>query len=71
MTFADGVVHSFDYDADVMKEIGSLYQKYLYFSNPPTYSWDRPVDYFEFADASVPSISSGTQYIPPQSPVNE
>ena len=28
VTFTDGLVVTFDYDADVEKEIGSLYEKY-------------------------------------------
>ena len=48
VTFADGFTHSFDYDADVAKEIGSLYQKFEYFSPIPNESWNRPVDYYQF-----------------------
>jgi hypothetical protein len=57
VTFADGVVHGFDYDAHVLKEIGNLYQKYLYFSTTPVESWPRPVDYYEYVDATgVPTL---------------
>ena len=61
VTFTDGLVHVFEYNADVSKEIGSLYQKYLYFSSSPAQSWNRPVDYYQFAAGgpppAVPSIS--------------
>lgn len=55
VTFADGFAHAFDYDLDVEKEIGSLYEKYLYFSSTPVLSWNRPVDFYEFA-APEPSF---------------
>jgi hypothetical protein len=60
VVFADGFAHTFDYDSDVLKEIGSLYQKYLYFSSAPIQSWNRPVDYYQFVSAGpvpVPSLS--------------
>lgn len=59
VVFADGLTHTFDYDADVTKEIGSLYQKYLYFSPTPAQSWNRPVDYYEFASSPPPVPSIG------------
>ena len=60
VTFTDGLVHDFDYDNDVMKDIGSLYQKYLYFSDTPSESWNRPTYYYEFVAGSaapVPALS--------------
>lgn len=48
ITFTDGTVVFVDYDADVVKEIGSLYEKYSYFDPMPLLSWNRPVDYYEF-----------------------
>ena len=59
VTFTDGFVHTFDYDADVSKEIGSLYHKYLYFSSTPAQSWNRPSDYYEFALAPAVPVLSG------------
>ncbi len=56
VTFADGFVHQFDYDNDVMQEIGNLYQKYLYFDDTPAESWPRPVSYYEFNDADAPQV---------------
>ena len=59
VTFADGFAHTFDYDADVSKEIGSLYHKYMYFSSTPIQSWNRPSDYYEFVSVpAVPSLSA-------------
>jgi hypothetical protein len=60
VTFTDGFVHTFDYNTEVTKEIGSLYQQYLYFSASPAQSWNRPVDYYQFVSpgaAAVPSVS--------------
>lgn len=61
VTFTDGFTHVFEYDADVSKEIGSMYQKYLYFSSSPAQSWNRPVDYYQFVEGgpqpAVPSMS--------------
>lgn len=50
ITFADGLVQFVDYDLDLEKEIGSLYEKHLYFSPTPELSWNRPVDFYEFVD---------------------
>ncbi len=59
VTFADGLVHTFDYDADVSKEIGSLYHKYQYFSSTPIQSWNRPSDYYQFVSVpAVPTLSA-------------
>ena len=55
--FVDGVVQTFDYDADFYKELGRLYEKYLYFSSTPALSWDRPADFYEFVDAGPPPPS--------------
>ena len=61
VVFTDGFAHTFEYETDVLKEIGSLYQQYLYFSSTPAQSWNRPVDYYEFAQLApspaVPSMS--------------
>jgi hypothetical protein len=48
--FADGLVHAFDYDTDVLGQAvrGQLYQKYTYFNPAPALSGPRPVDYYEF-----------------------
>jgi hypothetical protein len=62
ITFADGVVHFIDYDVDVEKEIGSLYEKHLYFSSSPVLSWNRPVDFYELVSSgpppAVPALSA-------------
>lgn len=61
--FADGLSHTIDHEADVMKEIGALYQKSEYFSSTPVFSGSRPVDYYEFLEASpaaVPALSAGS-----------
>ena len=60
--FTDGFVHQFTYDDDVMKVVGSLYQKYLYFREDPVESWNRPTDYYQFAEepavvVPVPTLS--------------
>ncbi len=54
--FVDGFVHEFTYDDDVVKAIGSLYQKYLYTHAAPVESWNRPVDYYQFVDDGVISV---------------
>jgi hypothetical protein len=61
ITFADGQVHDFDYDADVSKVVGNLYQKHLYFEVPDE-SGPRPTDYYQGLDAApipipVPTLS--------------
>ncbi len=50
VTFADGFEHSFTFSDDVLDQAttGSLFQKYLYFSNTPTVFGPRPVYYYEF-----------------------
>jgi len=58
VTFADGLAHTFDYDDDMIKEIGSLYQKYQYFDSTPLESWNRPVDYYEFASTGPFPVQS-------------
>ncbi len=58
VVFADGVTHTFDYDADVSKEIGSLYHKYMYFSSSPQQSWNRPSDYYQFVAGQAPAVPS-------------
>jgi hypothetical protein len=62
ITFADGVVQVVDYDLDVEKGIGSLYEKYLYFSPTPALSWNRPVSFYEFVGEptapAVPALSA-------------
>ncbi len=68
VTFTDGLVVTFDYDADVEKEIGSLYEKYPYYSSTPTYSWNRPVDFYEFISpgptpSPVPGLSPGALFM--------
>ncbi len=68
ITFTDGVVQTFDYDADVEKELGSLYEKYLYFSTTPVLSWNRPVDFYEFVStvptpSAVPFLSKGAVWL--------
>ncbi len=55
VTFADGLVHTLDYDADVLKAIGNLYQKYQYHAEDPAESGPRPVDYYEFR-AEPPAV---------------
>ena len=57
--WADGTFHGFDYDNDVQKEIGQLYQKYTYFSSTPSLSGPRPVDYYEFVLGSLYACSDG------------
>ncbi|MGI9431053.1 MAG: hypothetical protein ACR2PQ_02510, partial [Myxococcota bacterium] len=52
-SWGDGSVHAFDYDNDVQKEVGALYQKYTYFSSSPSLSGPRPVDYYEFISGGV------------------
>ena len=64
VTFTDGAVRTFAYDADMLKELGSLYQKWQYFSSTPTESWNRPVDYYEFVETvSVPALSAPLRWI--------
>ncbi len=58
IVFADGFTHTFDYDADVLKEIGNLYQKYQYSDPAPAESGPRPVDYYQFADDPALSIAT-------------
>jgi len=50
VTFVDGFAYTFDYDADVSKEIGNLYQRYQYFDSTPQESGPRTVDYYQFVD---------------------
>jgi hypothetical protein len=66
VTFADGLVHDFSYDHDVTQVLGSLYQKYLYFDDPPAESWNRPTDYYQFVQADpapVPTLSVPAYWI--------
>jgi len=56
--FADGVVHSFDYDNDVQIDIGQLYQKYTYYSATPSLSGPRQVDYYEWKNRSRITFSN-------------
>ena len=60
------MAHTFDYDADVSKEIGSLYHKYQYFDSTPLQSWNRPSDYYQFVAvpaAAVPSLSAPSMWL--------
>ena len=68
VTFVDGLVHEFTYDDDVIKVIGSLYQKYLYYDPNPVESWNRPTDYYEFIDDGmvvepVPMLSAPAHWL--------
>jgi len=67
ITFADGLVHDFNYDNDVMKVVGSLYQKHLYFEAPDE-SGPRPTDYYQGLDAApepiqVPTLATSAYWV--------
>jgi hypothetical protein len=66
VTFTDGLVHTFDYDADFLIDEGQLYQKYLYFDDTPAESGPRSVDYYEFVStgaAPVPALSATASWL--------
>ncbi len=54
ITFADGQTHQFSYDFDVQQQIGSLFQKYLYFDPAPEEVGPLPTDYYQFVDDDMP-----------------
>ncbi len=56
VTFADGFVHRFTYDDDVLIGIGRLYQKYLYFESNPVESGPRQADYYEFRRSAATGV---------------
>ena len=65
---AGSAIHEFTYDEDVIKVIGSLYQKYLYYDPNPVESWNRPTDYYEFIDDGmvvepVPMLSAPAHWL--------
>ncbi|MBJ22497.1 MAG: hypothetical protein CL933_24060 [Deltaproteobacteria bacterium] len=56
--FADGLIHTFTYDDDVLINVGQLYQKYTYFSATPSLSGPRQVDYYEWRNRSTVTFSN-------------